>query len=154
MERRGGPALRLRPAKRGAAAGTRDANGDFLIYFSHGNFSLWLGLPIHFPLTSCGRSSAEGGSGGRSGTGSDGDRKGDRGPEPGGSRELSGLRTRGGRRRSLRGPAERSWLLRLPQTLNEEDHLKRHSSPSHLPTHGLVLESFHPAAPGRSGPQV
>lgn len=51
------------PTERSAAAGTGDANRDFLIYFSHGNLSLWLGLPIHFPLTSCGRSSAEGGSG-------------------------------------------------------------------------------------------
>lgn len=68
----------------GCGGGNRDANGDFLIYFSHGNLSLWLGLPIYFPLTSCWRSSSEGGSGGRSGTGRDGDWRGDLGPERGG----------------------------------------------------------------------
>lgn len=42
------PALPPRRAERGAAAGTRVANGAFLIYFSHGNLSLWLGCPFTF----------------------------------------------------------------------------------------------------------
>lgn len=89
--------------ERGAAAGSGDASGDFPIYVSHGNLSLWLGLPIHFPLTSCGRSSEKGGSGGRLGTERDADGRGDRGPARGGSREGSGRGTGGGRRRGSRG---------------------------------------------------
>lgn len=43
-------------------------------------------LPIYFPLTSCWRSSSEGGSGGRSGPGRDADRREDLRPERGGTR--------------------------------------------------------------------
>lgn len=51
----------------GCGGGNPDTNGDFLIYFSQGNLSLWLGLPIYFPLTSCWRSSSEGARGGAGG---------------------------------------------------------------------------------------
>lgn len=48
-------------------------------------------LPIHFQLTSCRRSSEEGGSGGRSGTGKDADRRGDGDPSRAGAEREVGV---------------------------------------------------------------
>lgn len=50
-----------------------------------------VGLPIHFPLTSWRRSSEEGGSGGRSGTGKDADRRGDGDPSRAGAERAVGV---------------------------------------------------------------
>lgn len=53
-----------RLSERGAAAGTRDANGDFLIYFSHGNLSLWLRCPFTFSSRRAGDPARREGAGG------------------------------------------------------------------------------------------